>query len=139
MHVAWLCPIPETHDTKNQRWRCPFFHARDFYAPTLTCPTESKQSAVFTFRSLDNPPVSGTKLAFWPELLLSYVSSGTVLLATLRTGKLRVVVQYRIIVPFCRGFEFARLFGRKPFQICNACLGLMPVFPRDVAVHEPCK
>ncbi len=48
-----------------------FFHARCFHAATRNYSTESKQSVVFTFRSLDNPPVPGTKSAQWPELLLS--------------------------------------------------------------------
>ncbi len=48
-----------------------FFHARCFHAATRNFSTESKQSVVFTFRSLDNPPVPGTKSAEWPELLLS--------------------------------------------------------------------
>ena len=48
-----------------------FFHARCFHAATRNYSTESKQSVVFTFRSLDNPPVPNTKSAQWPELLLS--------------------------------------------------------------------
>lgn len=48
-----------------------FFHARCFHSATRNFSTESKQSVVFTFRSLDNPPVPGTKSAQWPELLLS--------------------------------------------------------------------
>jgi phytanoyl-CoA hydroxylase len=48
-----------------------FFHARCFHAATRNYSTETKQSVVFTFRSLDNPPVPGTKSAQWPELLLS--------------------------------------------------------------------
>ncbi len=48
-----------------------FFHARCFHSATRNYSTESKQSVVFTFRSLDNPPVPGTKSAQWPELLLS--------------------------------------------------------------------
>jgi phytanoyl-CoA hydroxylase len=48
-----------------------FFHARCFHAATRNYSTETKQSVVFTFRSLDNPPIPGTKSAQWPELLLS--------------------------------------------------------------------
>ena len=48
-----------------------YFHARCFHAATRNYSTETKQSVVFTFRSLDNPPVPGTKSAQWPELLLS--------------------------------------------------------------------
>ena len=48
-----------------------FFHARCFHAATRNFSTESKQSVVFTFRSLENRPIAGTKSAQWPELLLS--------------------------------------------------------------------
>lgn len=48
-----------------------FFHARCFHAATRNFSAETKQSAVFTFRSLDNPPIPGSRSAAWPELLLS--------------------------------------------------------------------
>ena len=48
-----------------------FFHARCFHAATRNFSEESKQSVVFTFRSLENRPIPGTKSAQWPELLLS--------------------------------------------------------------------
>ena len=48
-----------------------FFHAHCFHAATRNYSPESKQSVVFTFRSLDNRPIAGTKSAQWPELLLS--------------------------------------------------------------------
>lgn len=48
-----------------------FFHARCFHAATRNFSTQTKQSAVFTFRSLDNPPIPGSRSAAWPELLLS--------------------------------------------------------------------
>jgi phytanoyl-CoA hydroxylase len=48
-----------------------FFHARCFHAATRNFSSQTKQSAVFTFRSLDNPPLPGSRSAAWPELLLS--------------------------------------------------------------------
>lgn len=48
-----------------------FFHARCFHAATRNFSDETKQSVVFTFRSIDNPPVPGSRSAQWPELLLS--------------------------------------------------------------------
>ncbi|MEY3174694.1 MAG: hypothetical protein RLZZ436_2608 [Planctomycetota bacterium] len=48
-----------------------FFHARCFHAATRNYSSGTKQSAVFTFRSLDNPPIPGSRSAAWPELLLS--------------------------------------------------------------------
>jgi phytanoyl-CoA hydroxylase len=48
-----------------------FFHARCFHAATRNFSTETKQSVVFTFRSLDNSPVPGSRSAAVPELLLS--------------------------------------------------------------------
>jgi phytanoyl-CoA hydroxylase len=48
-----------------------FFHARCFHAATRNFSNETKQSVVFTFRALDNPPVPGSRSAQWPELLLS--------------------------------------------------------------------
>jgi phytanoyl-CoA hydroxylase len=47
-----------------------FFHARCFHAATRNHSDNTKYSAVFTFRSLDNPPVPGTRSAELPELLL---------------------------------------------------------------------
>jgi phytanoyl-CoA hydroxylase len=48
-----------------------FFHARCFHAATRNFSNETKQSVVFTFRSLDNPPIPDSRSAQWPELLLS--------------------------------------------------------------------
>ncbi|MFM7056933.1 MAG: phytanoyl-CoA dioxygenase family protein [Planctomycetota bacterium] len=48
-----------------------FFHARCFHAATRNYSEQTKQSAVFTFRSLENPPLPGSRSAAWPELLLS--------------------------------------------------------------------
>ena len=48
-----------------------FFHARCFHAATRNFSDETKQSVVFTFRSLDNPPVPGSRSTVLPELLLS--------------------------------------------------------------------
>ncbi len=48
-----------------------FFHARCFHAATRNFSSETKQSVVFTFRSLENPPVPNSRSAQWPELLLS--------------------------------------------------------------------
>ncbi len=48
-----------------------FFHARCFHAATRNYSDDIKKSVVFTFRSLDNPPVAGSRSANWPELLLS--------------------------------------------------------------------
>ena len=47
-----------------------FFHARCFHAATRNYSDATKYSAVFTFRSLDNAPVPGTRSAQLPELLL---------------------------------------------------------------------
>ncbi|MGB4708039.1 MAG: phytanoyl-CoA dioxygenase family protein [Fuerstiella sp.] len=47
-----------------------FFHARCFHAATRNNSENTKYSAVFTFRSLDNPPVEGSHSAALPELLL---------------------------------------------------------------------
>ena len=48
-----------------------FFHARCFHAATRNSSQNTKQSVVFTFRSLDNPPQPGSRSAALPELLLS--------------------------------------------------------------------
>lgn len=48
-----------------------FFHARCFHAATRNFTSETKQSVVFTFRSLDNAPLPGTRSSSLPELLLS--------------------------------------------------------------------
>lgn len=48
-----------------------FFHARCFHAATRNYSTQTKQSVVFTFRSVDNQPIAGTRSSQWPELLLS--------------------------------------------------------------------
>lgn len=47
-----------------------FFHARCFHAATRNFSENTKYSAVFTFRSLDNPPVPGSHSSALPELLL---------------------------------------------------------------------
>jgi len=48
-----------------------FFHALCFHAATRNYSSETKQSVVFTFRSIDNPPIPGSRSAQLPELLLS--------------------------------------------------------------------
>jgi phytanoyl-CoA hydroxylase len=47
-----------------------FFHCRTLHAASRNSTIETKYSAVFTFRSADNPPVPGTRSAALPELLL---------------------------------------------------------------------
>ncbi len=47
-----------------------FFHARSFHAATRNYSSETKYSAVFTFRSMDNLPLPETRSAALPELLL---------------------------------------------------------------------
>ena len=47
-----------------------FFHAKCFHAATRNYSEKTKYSAVFTFRSLDNPPQPGTRSSELPELLL---------------------------------------------------------------------
>ncbi len=47
-----------------------FFHAKCFHAATRNYSDKTKYSAVFTFRSLDNPPLTGSRSAELPELLL---------------------------------------------------------------------
>ncbi len=48
-----------------------FFHARCFHAATRNYSTETKRSVVYTFRSIDNEPLPGTRSSALPELLLS--------------------------------------------------------------------
>ena len=48
-----------------------FFHARCFHAATRNYSSETKQSVVFTFRTLENAPLPGTRSSAMPELLLS--------------------------------------------------------------------
>lgn len=48
-----------------------FFHARCFHSATRNNSQNTKFSAVFTFRSLQNPPVAGSRSSRLPELLLS--------------------------------------------------------------------
>lgn len=48
-----------------------FFHCLTFHAATRNFSRETKYSAVFTFRPLDNPPKPGTRSADYPELLLT--------------------------------------------------------------------
>jgi phytanoyl-CoA hydroxylase len=47
-----------------------FFHAKTFHSASRNNADRTKFSVVFTFRSQDNPPVSGTRSASLPELLL---------------------------------------------------------------------
>ncbi len=47
-----------------------FFHAKCFHAATRNYSDNTKYSAVFTFRSLENKPIPGTRSASLPELLL---------------------------------------------------------------------
>ena len=54
-----------------------FFHARTFHAATRNRSELTKFSVVFTFRSLDNPPVANTRSAESPELLLGIGSLTT--------------------------------------------------------------
>ena len=48
-----------------------FFHCRTLHSASRNTTNETKFSAVFTFRSADNPPVAGTRSAMLPELLLT--------------------------------------------------------------------
>ncbi len=48
-----------------------FFHCRTLHAASRNSTTETKYSAVFTFRSADNQPLLGTRSAMLPELLLT--------------------------------------------------------------------
>lgn len=48
-----------------------FFHARCFHSATRNHSQNTKYSAVFTFRSLQNQPVAGSRSTELPELLLS--------------------------------------------------------------------
>jgi len=48
-----------------------FFHARCFHSASRNYGDQTKYSAVFTFRNLDNTPLPGTRSASLPELLLS--------------------------------------------------------------------
>jgi len=47
-----------------------FFHARTLHAATRNYSPATKYSAVFTFRSSDNPPLSDSRSSRSPELLL---------------------------------------------------------------------
>ena len=47
-----------------------FFHARCFHSATRNYSDQTKYSAVFTFRSLDNPPLPDSRSSELPELLL---------------------------------------------------------------------
>lgn len=47
-----------------------FFHAKCFHSATRNYSDQTKYSAVFTFRSLDNQPVEGSRSGELPELLL---------------------------------------------------------------------
>ena len=48
-----------------------FFHCRTLHAASRNLSAETKYSVVFTFRSADNPPLSGSRSAALPELLLT--------------------------------------------------------------------
>jgi phytanoyl-CoA hydroxylase len=48
-----------------------FFHCRTLHAASRNSTSEIKFSVVFTFRSADNPPLSETRSASLPELLLT--------------------------------------------------------------------
>lgn len=48
-----------------------FFHARCFHSATRNYSSNTKYSAVFTFRSLSNSPLPGSRSSQLPELLLS--------------------------------------------------------------------
>jgi phytanoyl-CoA hydroxylase len=50
-----------------------FFHCRTFHAAGRNLTDQTKFSAVFTFRSADNPPIPGTRSASMPELELSQI------------------------------------------------------------------
>ncbi len=50
-----------------------FFHCRTFHAAGRNQTSETKFSAVFTFRPADNPPKPGSRSAAMPELLLPQV------------------------------------------------------------------
>ncbi len=47
-----------------------FFHAKTLHAASRNHTTQTKYSAVFTFRSADNMPLAGTRSAELPELML---------------------------------------------------------------------
>jgi phytanoyl-CoA hydroxylase len=47
-----------------------FFHARCFHSATRNYSDQTKYSAVFTFRALENPPLAGSRSSELPELLL---------------------------------------------------------------------
>lgn len=46
------------------------FHSRTFHAATRNYSVQPKFSAVFTFRPADNPPVSGSRSAALPEMII---------------------------------------------------------------------
>jgi phytanoyl-CoA hydroxylase len=48
-----------------------FFHCRTLHAASRNVTNETKYSAVFTFRSADNPPVVGTRSSALPEMILT--------------------------------------------------------------------
>lgn len=47
-----------------------FFHCRTLHAATRNFSEKTKYSVVFTFRSLDNPPIPGSRSSSSPEILL---------------------------------------------------------------------
>ena len=47
-----------------------FFHCRTLHAATRNHTDDTKYAAVFTFRSLSNPPLEGTRSSGSPELIL---------------------------------------------------------------------
>jgi len=69
--------LPENEPVLNQRVLVElnpgdvlFFHARTLHAATRNYSDQTKYSVVFTFRSADNPPVTGTRSSRSPEMLL---------------------------------------------------------------------
>jgi phytanoyl-CoA hydroxylase len=48
-----------------------FFHCRTLHAASRNATNETKYSAVFTFRSSDNPPIAGSRSSALPELILT--------------------------------------------------------------------
>lgn len=48
-----------------------FFHCRTLHSASRNSTAETKYSAVFTFRSADNPPMSETRSSSLPELVLT--------------------------------------------------------------------
>ncbi|MBM79004.1 MAG: phytanoyl-CoA dioxygenase [Planctomycetaceae bacterium] len=51
-----------------------FFHSRTLHAATRNHSKQTKYSVVMTFRSIDNPPIEGTRSSSLPEMLISQIS-----------------------------------------------------------------